>query len=422
MRARFAGKTDVGLQREHNEDNLLVMPKFGVFAVADGMGGHRSGDVASQLAVSTLQDFFNITVRHDATWPFPANPELTDEENYLLTGLRLANRRIFDRSLKTMADFGMGTTIVAAMFGKRAKTIAVAHVGDSRAYRIRNGSIAQLTRDHSLISDAAHMAPWMTQEEVAQLPPNVITRALGIREDVLVDLLSEKTEVGDVYLLCSDGLSGMVTDDDMLTTVVEAEELGAAADKLVEKANMNGGVDNITVMLARVDDGDPQQGDDDYVEDEDADPADSEDEADDEAPSSRKRAGGSTGRTIVEVRLQEELRKSGLSPQPKARALADTSPPGPLPSTEASAPEASGAPAAAATSDAKEAPTKEATGEESAGEDSAGEEAKDKAPAEGEATEKADDAPMDADDDERDSMDADTDPLPSKPPPADDDR
>lgn len=267
MRTRFAGKTDVGLQRDHNEDSLLMMPKYGVIAVADGMGGHRSGDVASQLAVGTLSDFFNITVRRDATWPFPANPELTEEENYLLTGLRLANRRIFDRSLKTMADFGMGTTIVAAMFSRRSNTVAVAHVGDSRCYRVRDGAIVQLTRDHSLVSDAAHMAPWMTEDEVSQLPPNVITRALGIREDVLVDLLTETVQVGDKYLLCSDGLSGLVTDEQILEVLEKHDDLDEACAALIDRANFYGGPDNITVMIAVVEDGEPPPADDDDDDD-----------------------------------------------------------------------------------------------------------------------------------------------------------
>jgi serine/threonine protein phosphatase PrpC len=269
MKTRFAGKTDVGLQREHNEDSLLVMDDMRVAAVADGMGGHRSGDVASQLAVSTLKDFFEITVRKDATWPFPANPDLNDEENYLVTGLRLANRRIFDRSLKAMNDFGMGTTIVAAMFAPRSKRVTVAHVGDSRAYRIRGSEITQLTRDHSLVSDAAHMAPWLSAEEVAQLPPNVITRALGIREDVSVDLFSEDTELGDIYLLCSDGLCGTLSDAQMRDVVLrhvagplgeasggeKDEGLDKACAELVDRANYFGGPDNITVILCRLDEG-----------------------------------------------------------------------------------------------------------------------------------------------------------------------
>jgi protein phosphatase len=258
MKTRFAGLTDVGLQREHNEDSLLVMPQYRVVAVADGMGGHRSGDVASQLAVSTLSDFFEITVGRDATWPFPADPTLSEEENYVVTGLRLANRRIFDRSLKTMADFGMGTTIVAVMFNEAIDRVTIGHVGDSRCYRIRDGEVTQLTRDHSLVSDAVHMAPWMTEEEMKQLPPNVITRALGIREDVLVDILSEETRTGDVYLLCSDGLTGLVEDKEILRIASSSPELDVICRTLIERANALGGVDNITVVLARVEEGEPE--------------------------------------------------------------------------------------------------------------------------------------------------------------------
>ncbi|MEJ7728075.1 MAG: PP2C family serine/threonine-protein phosphatase [Polyangiaceae bacterium] len=255
MRTRFAGNTDVGLQRDHNEDSFLVMPEYRVVAVADGMGGHRSGDVASAMAVGTLQDFFSMTVGRDGTWPFPADPNLTDEENYVVTGLRLANRRIFDRSLKTTADFGMGTTAVAALFCKGAERVTIGHVGDSRCYRLRGEEILQLTRDHSLISDAAYMAPWMSEEEVRQLPPNVITRALGIREDVLVDLVTDETRVGDVYLLCSDGLTGLVSDDQIHEVVVNAKDLETACVTLIERANFFGGSDNITVVLAKVEAG-----------------------------------------------------------------------------------------------------------------------------------------------------------------------
>lgn len=252
MRSRFAGLTDTGLLREHNEDSLLILPEYRVCAVADGMGGHRSGDVASQLAVSTLSDFFSITVGRDATWPFPVDPNLTEEENYLVTGLRLANRRIFDRSLRTVADFGMGTTIVGAMFNVTNQRVTVGHVGDSRCYRIRDGAILQLTRDHSLISDAAHMAPWMTEEEIRQLPPNVITRALGIREEVLVDILTDDTREGDIYLLCSDGLSGMLTDEELLSIVTQAPSLEDGCRELIQRANDAGGVDNITAVLVRI--------------------------------------------------------------------------------------------------------------------------------------------------------------------------
>jgi PPM family protein phosphatase len=251
MRTRFAGLTDVGLLREHNEDSLLLLPEYRIAAVADGMGGHRSGDVASQLAVTTLQDFFSIVVGRDGTWPFPADPNLSEEENYVVTSLRLANRRIYDRSLKTMADFGMGTTIVAAMFSRDTTRVTVGHVGDSRCYRVRGDEILQMTRDHSL------MAPWMSAEEVNQLPPNVITRALGIREDVLVDVSSDATALGDLYILCSDGLSGLVSNDQILEIVRREEDIDAMCKQLIERANFFGGTDNITAVIALVEEGDP---------------------------------------------------------------------------------------------------------------------------------------------------------------------
>ena len=267
MRLRLAGSTDVGRQRDQNEDAFVLLPEFSAFAVADGLGGHRSGQIASQLAVSTVSDFFTITVGADATWPFPYDDRLSEEENYLTTAARLANRRIFDRSQKTMADFGMGTTIVAGMFDKRADHFSVVHAGDSRCYRIREGVIAPLTRDHSLVSDAIHVAPWMTPEEIAQLPPSVITRALGIREDVLVDMRRETTQLGDIYVLCSDGLTGLVSDEGILDIVVDRaikkrrsaddDSLELACQALVDAANDAGGDDNVTVVLAQLDEASP---------------------------------------------------------------------------------------------------------------------------------------------------------------------
>jgi len=256
VKPSIAGKTDVGRQRDLNEDAILILPDFAMAAVADGLGGHKSGHLASQLAVSTLADFFMVTVHRDATWPFPYDEHLSDEENYLSTGVRLANRRIFDRSLKAISDFGMGTTCVAMMFDESATHLSVANVGDSRCYRIRAGEMVQLTRDHSLVSDAMHVAPWMTEQEIAQLPPNVITRALGIREEVQADVLREACEPGDLYLLCSDGLHGMISDADMLALVMAhglTGDLEEACAQLVDRANANGGDDNISVILARLD-------------------------------------------------------------------------------------------------------------------------------------------------------------------------
>jgi len=258
VRIITSGKTDIGRHRDLNEDAFLTLPNYRLMVVADGLGGHRSGHVASQLAISTLHDFFVVTVREDATWPFPYDERLTDEENYLYTGIRLANRRIFDRALKVLSDFGMGTTCVAAMFSPDATSIAVAHVGDSRCLRIRKGMFEQLTRDHSLVSDAIHVAPWMTDEEIAQLPPNVITRALGIREEVQADVMREEVIAGDVYIVCSDGLTGQVSDAEILELVQNADfdgtqgPLDRCCQELVDRANESGGADNVTVVIAHV--------------------------------------------------------------------------------------------------------------------------------------------------------------------------
>ena len=259
MRARFAGLTDVGLMRERNEDSLLVVPQHRFAAVADGMGGHLSGDVASGLAVSTLQDFYTNTVGPDRTWPFPYDQELTEEENCVVTAVRLANRQVFTRARQSRTEAGMGTTVVAIMFTPDARQVIIGHVGDSRCYRVRDGKITQLTNDHSLVSEVAEIAPWLSEEEVRELPTNVITRALGMAPDVVVDLLTTTTKVGDVYLLCSDGLNGMVSDDEILATVIGGKSLEDMCQSLVSKANAGGGVDNTTVIIAKIEDDEAEQ-------------------------------------------------------------------------------------------------------------------------------------------------------------------
>lgn len=259
MRARFAGLTDVGLIRERNEDSLLVFPEYRFAAVADGMGGHLSGDVASALAISTLQDFYSNTVGPDRTWPFPYDQELTEEENCMVTGVRLANRQVFSRARKSRSETGMGTTIVAVMFTPDLKNVIVGHVGDSRCYRVRNGKIGQLTNDHSLVSEVSEIAPWLTDEEVQELPTNVITRALGMAPDVVVDLLTSPTQPGDIYLLCSDGLNGMVTDEDILDILLEDRSLEDTCATLIERANSAGGVDNTTVVVAKIEEDDTDE-------------------------------------------------------------------------------------------------------------------------------------------------------------------
>ncbi|WP_437721709.1 Stp1/IreP family PP2C-type Ser/Thr phosphatase [Sorangium sp. So ce861] len=248
--------TDVGLQRDHNEDSYAVLSEYDLFIVADGMGGHRAGDVASRLATESIADFFRSTSREDATWPFHFDTSLSEEENRLQAGIRVANRQIFERSIRSRDCAGMGTTVVGALFSKKKNRIYVGHVGDSRAYRVRKGSISQLTRDHSLFNDYIMAMPELTEEQRAELPRNVITRALGMNDSVAVDLISDEPQPGDVYLLCSDGLSGMLSDDQILQIVSSTEEVPEMCRRLIAKANENGGEDNITALVIRIDEQD----------------------------------------------------------------------------------------------------------------------------------------------------------------------
>ncbi len=261
IKAIAAGITDVGRQREHNEDSYAIDDEHGLFVVADGMGGHSAGDVASRLATSTISDFFRTLAGEDVTWPTHFDRTLSDEENRLLTSIGIANRRIFEQSQSTRSLAGMGTTVVGAHFSTRKRRMYVGHVGDSRAYRIRENEIRQLTKDHSLANEPF---PELSEAERAELPRNVITRALGMQDNVVVDLTSDDARPGDLYLLCSDGLSGMLTDEAILAaanqamaarpagappTAAELEELCSA---LVRKANEAGGEDNITALAIRI--------------------------------------------------------------------------------------------------------------------------------------------------------------------------
>ena len=251
MRAIASGLTDVGLQRDHNEDSYAVLSEYDLFIVADGMGGHRAGDVASRLATDAIAEFFRSTAQEDATWPFHFDTSLSEDENRLVTGIRVANRRIYDRSIRSRDCAGMGTTVVGALYSRKKNRFFVGHVGDSRAYRVRSGQIQQLTRDHTLINDYLLAMPELTEEQRAELPKNVITRALGMQDSVAVDLVSDEPQLGDVYLLCSDGLSGMLTDEQILGVVTSDADTNEICRRLIERANEHGGEDNITALVIR---------------------------------------------------------------------------------------------------------------------------------------------------------------------------
>ena len=251
MRVRFSGETHVGMKRNHNEDSLHLPVDERLAIVADGMGGHASGEVASKMAVDTIVEHFRDTAEDQPlTWPFKVDRSTRADVTRLVTAVKLANLSIYEAAQRDAQCKGMGTTVVTALF--LDDRVIVGHVGDSRVYRMRDRRSEQLTEDHSLINDYIKMKR-MTADEAANWPhKNVIVRALGMKETVQVDIYAEAPRIGDVYLLCSDGLSGMVTDEVMTAIVGREHDLDRAAERLIEEANGNGGIDNITVVLARV--------------------------------------------------------------------------------------------------------------------------------------------------------------------------
>jgi protein phosphatase len=238
------------MKRTHNEDSLYLVPQENLYIVADGMGGHASGEVASQLAVEAIAKFFEATSDDDElTWPFKMDKALEYPGNRLVCSVKMANKAIFDAAIEEPRLKGMGTTIVACQFANGG--VLLAHVGDSRIYRIREGVLDQLTSDHSLLNDYIKMKE-LTQEEIDNFPhKNVIVRALGMKNNVEVDTDFSVPEHGDIYLLCSDGLSGMIDDPTILKIVVQYRaDLEVCCDKLIEAANANGGTDNVTVVVS----------------------------------------------------------------------------------------------------------------------------------------------------------------------------
>ncbi len=260
MRAIAAGLSDVGKQRVHNEDRFILLPEFSVFVVADGMGGHQSGEVASRMAASSIAAFFR-GLDGEGRRP-PSNPPeyaggaRRPVSERLKAAVTQANARIFARADDSRIHRGMGTTVVAAAFSREDGELYIAHAGDSRGYRLRDGRLEQLTRDHSLVSDALLERPDLSSTDLAYLPRNVITRALGIGPTVDVDLCAARVQTGDVFLLCSDGLHGLVSDEEMTAIVEEHPVLTEACAQLVEVANAAGGKDNITAVLIRIEDED----------------------------------------------------------------------------------------------------------------------------------------------------------------------
>jgi protein phosphatase len=246
---RYAAATDIGRKRERNEDSFLVVEEDRLFAIADGMGGHLGGHVASRMAVETLGRFFHESRDPALAWPYPRAEDRSLTENRLVTGVRVANAQIF-REARGPARTGMGTTIVAAAVVETSPAICVAHVGDSRAYRMHDGDLELLTRDHSMLEEVKALMPEMTAEDERDFAHrNVVTRALGIKPQVDVDVKLLPFLGGDRVLLCSDGLTGFVDDAYLGECMESSKELSKILADLVEEANRAGGLDNITAMV-----------------------------------------------------------------------------------------------------------------------------------------------------------------------------
>jgi protein phosphatase len=246
------GKTDVGKRRKLNEDNLLLDREINLYAVCDGMGGHNAGEVASKMAIETLHAFIAKSQgeEKDITWPYGLEAHLSFEANRLKTAVKLANKKVF-KSADNREDYtGMGTTLVAAIVS--GKVVTIGSAGDSRAYLIRPGALKQLTRDDSWVS-AAWAEGILSHDEIDRHPlRNVITKAVGAKEEIEIDTVEHHLQKGDVILLCSDGLHSMINDEAILKTVTPfPATLPEAAQKFIDAANEAGGKDNVSVVLLR---------------------------------------------------------------------------------------------------------------------------------------------------------------------------
>jgi protein phosphatase len=251
MRIEAGARTDLGRVRKNNEDCYLIEPALNLYVLSDGMGGEAHGEVASNLAVQTIVAHCQQAENSHATPTFgEPQPDVSERTNRLTSAIHLANRKVFETASANPGHKGMGATIVAAWV--EGQRLSIAHVGDSRAYLLRAGSLDQLTADHSLVAEKVRIGILTPQEADASELQSVLTRAVGTNENVGVDSDEQMLLVGDSLLLCSDGLSRMVTDPEIASTLLTSTSAQNAADRLVDLANEYGGIDNVTVIVLRI--------------------------------------------------------------------------------------------------------------------------------------------------------------------------
>jgi protein phosphatase len=248
---RFAEVTDTGMVREHNEDAIGSLPDIGLMVLADGMGGYNAGEVASGIAVQTITKLAAEGANREARAEVDADTGLMRQTIVLRDAVARANKIIYQTAQSQAECEGMGTTLVAGMFYDNR--ISLAHVGDSRAYRLRGEHFEQLTMDHSLLQELVDRGFYSEEEAQRSTNRNYVTRALGVEPSVEVEVQEYDVEPGDIYLLCSDGLPDMVEDEDIhLTIRTFNASLDVVGEQLVQLSNDHGGRDNVSIMLAQV--------------------------------------------------------------------------------------------------------------------------------------------------------------------------
>jgi protein phosphatase len=253
MKITYKAVSDVGRKRKGNEDSLFVNPEQHLFVVADGMGGHAAGEIASKVAVESINEFVCLTGGdEEITWPFGLDENISYDGNRLKTAIRYANRKVLEATKEKSEYEGMATTVCAVLVDDRVANLA--HVGDSRVYLMRDGELSQLTSDHSWVNEQIQSGVISPDQARTHPLRNVVTRALGGKPDLQVDMQQHKAKDGDILILCSDGLTTMIPDEDIARVVREAGgDVEKAAQALVASANAKGGEDNITVLLIRFD-------------------------------------------------------------------------------------------------------------------------------------------------------------------------
>lgn len=248
----MTGRTDTGMVREHNEDCFLIVPESGIAMLADGMGGHLAGEVASAMAIDQVTHYLLKTFAQTRKAKALAGDGNSFEATALMAAIKTANTAIHDASHAKPEQAGMGTTIVVAAF--HGNLLTVAHVGDSRLYRYRNGQLTQVTEDHSMVQELLRRGLITPEEARTSVNRNLVTRALGVDPLVEVDVREQTFEDGDTYLLCSDGLNDVLTDEEIAATLAQhGDSLEVATQQMIAAVNARGGPDNVSVVLVRTD-------------------------------------------------------------------------------------------------------------------------------------------------------------------------